>query len=253
MIFSVILNILVNVLLLLASAKLCGFVVSAYKIIAAIFLNSLFNIGCYFLGGEILGNNLLWIVLLLFLSVNTFGYRRDSILPSVIFVSMSILYDIAISGLISKKFWSILVLVACILLILFRGFQNGYKRYIPIEIHYRGVKESFVALHDTGNLLRDPLTGDSVLIVSCDIAEQLTGLTRQQLANPVETIQRQPISGLQLLPYTTVGQPHGFLLAMRFQNIKIGVKMRSGLVAFAPNNFFTGCKYQALTGGNVLC
>lgn len=252
-IISVLLNILVNVLLLLASAKLCDFPVRTRKLAVAVFLNALFGFGCFFLRGRALGYDFLWVILLTFLAINTYGFHGSSIRPAVIFISMSILYDIAVSGLIEQKVWSLLLLIACIVIILFRSFRGEYKRYVPVEIKYKGVKNAFVALYDTGNLLRDPLTGNSVLIVAGDIAEKLTGLTRQQLANPVETIQLQVIPGLQLLPYSTIGQPQGLLLAMRFHDIKIGQKKLSGLVAFAPEAFFSGCKYQALTGGKGSC
>lgn len=252
-VISVILNILVNVLLMLSSAKLCNFAIKKKKLLVAILLNALFGFGCFFIKKRALSYDLIWVSLLIFLAINTFGYHASSIQPAVIFISMSILYDIAISGLAVKKVWSLLLLGVCVLAVLFSNSHHRYKKYVPVEIKYKGIKNTFIALRDTGNLLKDPLTGKSVLIVSGGIAQQLTGLTAQQLQNPVDTIQLQLIPGLQLLSYSTIGQPQGLLLAMRFQEIKIGSRKASGLVAFAPDMFFNGCKYQALTGGTVLC
>lgn len=106
------------------------------------------------------------------------------------------------------------------------------------------------ALRDTGNTLRDPITGEQVLIVGCAAAEALTGLSAVQLRDPITTLCRQPIAGLRLIPYRAVGNADGILLAKRFPRIKIGGRAFSGLVAFAPEGL-EGSGYQALTGGYV--
>ena len=105
------------------------------------------------------------------------------------------------------------------------------------------------ALRDTGNTLKDPVTGADVLVVAQQVAEQITGLNSQQLSNPVESI--GVIPGLRLIPYRTVGQSGGMLLALRIQKVKIGKQWGSRLVAFAPNGLCADGRYQALTGGNI--
>jgi len=102
-------------------------------------------------------------------------------------------------------------------------------------------------LEDTGNCLRDPVTGASVLVVGAQAARLLTGLTQQQLRSPLTTLGTIP--GLRLIPYRTVGTGAGLLLAMRFQNVRIGSWQGSTLVAFAPEGLEMGHPYQALTGG----
>ncbi len=72
-----------------------------------------------------------------------------------------------------------------------------------------------IALRDTGNTLRDPLTGEQVLVAGADVGEKLLGLTAQQLRNPVETVAQSTLRGLRLIPYRGVGQPGGMLLAVR--------------------------------------
>ena len=44
-----------------------------------------------------------------------------------------------------------------------------------------GSRVSIVALRDSGNTLRDPVSGEQVLVVSGEVAEKLTGLTQEQL------------------------------------------------------------------------
>ena len=88
-----------------------------------------------------------------------------------------------------------------------------------------------------------------MLVLSGDVAQRLTGLTEQQLRAPLETLAQRPIPGLRLIPYRAVGQRGGMLLALRFEDVKIGSRRQSAVVAFAPEGIGKGSMYQALTGG----
>ena len=76
----------------------------------------------------------------------------------------------------------------------------------------------------------------------------MTGLTREQLKSPVETLAEGKISGLRLIPYHTVGGA-GMLLAKTFPDVKIGSRRQSAVVAFDTGNLGKSERYQALTGG----
>ena len=134
---------------------------------------------------------------------------------------------------------------------LFNGFSGkiGSKKMIPIELETNGKIVRCTALQDTGNTLKDPLTGEPVLVVASDIGQQLTGLTQEQLRNPVESVMLLP--GLRLIPYRAVGTRSGFLLAQKFSNVRVGTRRGSALVAFAPERLSMDGEYQALTGGIV--
>ena len=106
-----------------------------------------------------------------------------------------------------------------------------------------------IALKDTGNLLRDPLTGEQVLVAGADVGMKLLDLTEEQLRAPLETMASGVISGMRLIPYHAVGQPCGMLLAVRFCDAKIGKNVAQPLVAFAPDRIGQGAMYQMLTGG----
>ncbi len=139
------------------------------------------------------------------------------------------------------------VMVAMICVLCFRDSTS--QRYLSVELRYADVKLDITALADTGNTLRDPVTGEGVLIVSHKVAHQLTGLTRQQLVRPLETLTAQPIPGLRLIPYHCVGCDNGMLLALRLPGCKIGGKEKDLLVAFAPAGLGKEGSFQALAGG----
>ena len=104
-------------------------------------------------------------------------------------------------------------------------------------------------MRDSGNTLRDPITGEQVLVVSGSVGQRLTGLTEHQLRHPLETLAQRPIPGLRLIPYKAVGQTGGFLLGLRMEQVKVGQVVTDAVVAFTAEDFGRGEVYQALTGG----
>ena len=131
------------------------------------------------------------------------------------------------------------------------GGRVGGREYVPVELTYGEKTVSIVALRDSGNTLRDPVSGEQVLVVSGEVAERLTGLTQEQLRAPLKTLMCRPVPGLRLIPYRAVGQAGDMLLAMRFDGVKIGSRMQSAVVAFAAEGLGRGDVYQALTGGVI--
>ena len=129
------------------------------------------------------------------------------------------------------------------------GLRSGGRELLPIAVTYRGRTVRALALRDTGNTLRDPITGEQVLVIGPEDAKILTGLTDDQLQNPMETILRQRGLGLRLIPYHSVGQSGGMLLAKRMEQVQVDGWEGSAIVAFAPDRIGTGEVYQALTGG----
>ena len=131
------------------------------------------------------------------------------------------------------------------------GGRIGGQKYVPVEIYYGGQSVRLTALRDTGNGLRDPITGESVLVIGPEAAGKLTGLTEFQIKSPVETLKRQLLPGLRLIPYHSVGQPGGMLLGLRIKDVTVDGRRGAALVAFAPERIGGNEGYQALTGGVI--
>lgn len=123
------------------------------------------------------------------------------------------------------------------------------RAYVKVRLQYNYRDYEFCALLDTGNLLKDPVSGYPVLIVAADIAQEMTGLSIRQLRSPVDSIKELP--GARLIPYKTVGQSGAFLLGIYIPHLKIGSWQGRGVVAFSPELFGSKGTYQALTGGYV--
>ncbi len=111
------------------------------------------------------------------------------------------------------------------------------------------------ALVDTGNLLRDPLTGDPVLIAEGRAVARLFPRdcvpTEQELCHPAAALerlsQRWTSTRLRLVPYRAVGTERGLLLAVRVDEMEVdGVSRGSRLVAVTPGRL--GAAYHGLIG-----
>ena len=248
-----ILNFLVDFILLLGTNRLCGYVPRIkYCALAAAFGAGYAGI-CLLPGVSFLGNWLWRIVSLVIISVIAFGFSVSALRRGLVFVVLSMALGGVALGLGGNGFWHPILGALVVFLLCFAGFRDkiGSAQYLPVTICYGGRSMELTALQDTGNQLRDPLTGRSVLVIDGAQAQQLTGLTRQQLSCPVQTMLSAPIPGLRLIPYHTVGQPGGMLLALRIPQVQIGQWKGSSLVAFAPDRVCADGAYQGLTGGVV--
>lgn len=247
----ILLNFLVDYLLLLGTNRLCGHPPGWGRCAAAALVGGVYGGVCLCPGFYFLGNTLWRIVCLGGMSLIAFGFCIGAFRRGIVFVILCMALGGVATGMNTGGIWSVLASAVVVGGLCFLGFRQspGSTTYVPVIICYNGKKLHLTALCDTGNTLRDPITGRSVLVIGGDVAQKLTGLTRKQLESPVNTIQQQMISGLRLVPYCGVGNTGGFLLALRIPDVRIGNWSGNSLVAFAPNKLCTEGEYQALTGG----
>jgi len=244
-------NFLVDFFLLMGTNRLSGFPAQGWRCAGGALLGAVYSGACLLPGFRFLGNLLWRIVSLGLICAMTFGCNPSAWKRGGVFVLLSM----AMGGIaLSLGRGDVLSLVLCAVLCLLLsgisfGGRVGGREYVPLKITHHGSSTSLLALKDTGNTLRDPVTGEQVLILSSEIACRLTGLTEEQLRHPLETLALGRIPGLRLIPYRSVGNPGGFLLAKRFERVTIGEKTQSVLVAFAADGLGKGEIYQALTGG----
>lgn len=237
------LNFTVNYLLLLAAAGLCGHLPGLMRTALAAAIGGAYAGLCLLPGFAFFGSALWRLVSLGIMGMITFGIGADKLRCWAVFGLLSLALDGILSGTDGKG----MLLCACgicLLCLLLRGKWNG--GLVPVELSYDDRNVKLTALRDTGNLLRDPVSGSPVLVIGAEAACRLTGLTQQQLQTPLETIGTIP--GLRLIPYKTIGNG-GMLLALRIPKVRIGSWQGSRVVAFAPEGL--GGSYQALTGGTL--
>ena len=245
------LNFLVDFFLLLGTNRLAGFPSQFWRCGGAALLGALYSGACLLPGMGFLGNLLWRCVCLGLMGILAFGWNPAAGKRTGIFLLLTMAMGGAALCLGRGDFLSV-VLCALICLLLSAvsfGGKIGGREYVPLQISLNGRTVNLIALKDSGNSLRDPLTGEPVLVIGGDAAFRLTGLTEEQLRHPLETLASGPVSGLRLIPYHSIGNGGGFLLAKRFSEVTLGDVRKSALVAFAGEGLGKGECYQALTGG----
>lgn len=247
------LNFLVDFLLILGTNRLAGFPAGAGRAAVAAALGGIYGGACMVPGFRFLGSTLWRLVSLTLIAVLAFGWNRSALQRGAVFVLLSMALGGIALGLGNGTFWMLVLSAGAVWLLCRFSFRGslGAREYVPVQLRWEGKNLSLIALRDTGNTLRDPLTGEQVLVAGADVAQELVGLSEHQLLHPVETLASAVLPGLRLIPYRAVGQPCGMLLALRFPEGKIGKNTASPLVAFAPQVLGRGESYRMLTGGVV--
>lgn len=247
------LNFAVDLLLILGTNRLSGFPTGFFRAVGAASVGAVYAGACMVPRLYFLGSTFWRIVFLGLMGVVAFGLNRSAWKRTGIFVLLSMAMGGIALGLGGAEI-PMLILSALGVWLLSRicfGSRVGGREYVPVTVKSGEQTVSVIALKDTGNTLRDPITGEQVLVFGAEPAFRLLDLSGEQLRHPLETIMKYPDRGLRLIPYSSVGKPGGMLLAKRFEDVTIGEKRGGALVAFAPERLGAGEMYQALAGGCV--
>ncbi len=236
------LNFLVDLLLLLGVNRLAGHPAGLGRATAAAAMGGGYAGMCLVPGFRFLGSGLWRAVSLGLMSWTAFGAGRSGWSRGMLFVVLSM----ALGGLTmgaDSAGWEVTVCAVALWLLCRMGFRHPPgQKILQLELTYEGRTLRIPALVDTGNALRDPVTGTAVTVLSPGIGEKL-GLEGELLRDPVAHLR----PGVRLIPCgTALGG--GLLAAVRCQRVDIGGRAASPLVAFAREEFGNG-EYQALTGG----
>ena len=241
------LNFLVDFLLIMGTNRLTGRPVMAARASAGAALGSLYSGVCLLPGYRFLGGGLWRIVSLAAMSGIAFGWNRGSFKRGLFFVLLSMALGGMAIGLGKGRVWTVLICAVGLYLFcaIFAG-QVQKRKYSQMELRYGGKTWKITALQDTGNLLTDPVTGQSVTVVSGSIAREMLGLSEAALSDPVKAVSEA--AGLRLIPYRALGRSRGLLPAMMLEDVRLDGEPVGRLVAFS-NEISGEDGFEALTGG----
>lgn len=246
------LNFLVDLLLLTGANRLAGYPAGMGRAVSGAALGGIYGGVCLLPGFRFLGN-LLWRgVSLALMSLLAFGIGPGTLRRGILFSLLSMALGGFVLALGSGGTLSLVAAAAlvCAMCVLSSGAGAGAQRFASVQLSYGGKSVELKALHDTGNTLRDPVTGERVLIADPAVAGKLVGLDRKALLDPVQTLASGIPPGLRLIPYRSVGNPRGMLLGVRIRDARINGRAEALLVAFTPEELGQGA-FQGLIGGTV--
>lgn len=152
-----------------------------------------------------------------------------------------------------------------ILTLVFRGLGkiSAGSTMVKVSVEHKGKSTEFSALVDTGNTLRDPLTGGNVLVAEMEALRPLFSKSLQKVLennrddNVVEilknTSETEASFRFHLIPYTAVGVGNSLLLAFRPERVRIAGKYTKDVsIAVSPTRVSDGGIYSALVNGGVV-
>lgn len=124
---------------------------------------------------------------------------------------------------------SFAVCYAALTLVFRRAGAKSERETLTVKISFLGRNAEFTALRDTGNDLFDPITGESVLVVSKDVISALfpedaqNQLQRDDILSAFEELSGLPeLKGrLRILSFKSVGEQSGLMLCFRPDEIEI--------------------------------
>lgn len=246
----VLLNFFVDFLLLSGTNRLSGFPSDTVRCMAASVCGGIYGGACLIPGFHFLANIIWRIIFLCLIGLIAFGFTVSSFRRICLFVILSM----AMGGL------AVCMNRGNVLYLCFSGagiwglcrlaFREsvGSHIFVPLMLQHGSNSVSVVALRDSGNCLRDPISGDPVYLVGPEIAHKLVGLSIEQLKSPYSTIESRVVPGLRLIPYRSVGNDGAMLLGLRVDSVKIGNGKKRALIGFPSEGLGARGEYQALVG-----
>lgn len=276
------LNGALNYLMLLGSARLGGAPICRGRFLASAALGGLYAVACVLPGLLFLNGAPMKCLVFAAMVLCAFGWKRTSLKMGLLFLLLSFAFcgvvmvmlnvmGVSLMLLNGTAYYPVsgrvLVLTAAAVyllarLVFSRLAEHTGSELVPVELAVGERTVHLTALRDTGNTLKDPVTGRSVLVAEWETARGLlpapvaAELTAGQFESPADLLPRlsraAPGHQWRLIPYRTVGNAGGLLLAMRCDRIKVGkVWKKNGLVAFSPTGVSDGGPYTALIGGKA--
>lgn len=243
------LNFMVDLFLLLGTNRLFGSALRPLRCVSAALLGGVYAGMCLLPGFAFMGNTFWRMVSLCGVCMIAFGISKRAIKKGFLFIFLTMALGGIVTILGKGGFWQLALSAAGVFVICLIGFEKNLQgqKKVAVVLRKGDTVIHLTALQDTGNTLKDPVTGESILVVGEDVAAQLAGLSHKQLLSPIETMTQIP--GLRLVPYRSVGCSCGMMLAMNLDKVLIDGEAAGTLVAFAPQSIGTEGSYQALAGG----
>lgn len=249
----ILLNFAVNYGLLRASARLTGASPGLWRLGLGAGVGAVYAGLCVLPGLTFLSGNLWKVVFLGLMVMTAFGVGWQQMRQGVVVLCLSLAMGGALLCLGLGGLWNILlaVLVIGLLAVFFcSGAMTHAGQLVPVTISLGGKQVALTALRDSGNTLKDPFSGRSVLVAQADAASRLLPVEAGALSDPAGAMERLLALGhrCRLIPYRVLGG-EGMLLAVQCDRVTVNGKGAAPMVAFAPGQLSPQNTYQALTGG----
>ena len=258
----------VNYLLLLSAACLAGAPLQRGRFLLAAALGGLYAAASFVPALAFLRTAGMKAVLLAVMALTAFGARRQTVKLALLFAAISaalagaamlaaqllrldplllpngVFYPLRARAIL---FLAALCCGLCHLILSRVTAHSG--QLIPLTIRLGPHAVPLTALLDTGNTLKDPLTGEPVLVADAGVAARNAAALADPAGLFASLSEQYPSDRFRLIPYRAVGTASGLLLAVRCNVTGKSGRSEPKLVAFSPTPVSQTGEFDALIGG----
>lgn len=151
-----------------------------------------------------------------------------------------------------------------IIIISFKSIKNKLSKkdmLCNISIVFEEGKVDINAIIDTGNFLKDPLTGKPVVIVEKDVLKNAIPVNilenMEEIINGTKQIEEKYMSKIRLIPFCALGTENGLLLGIKPENFYINyqgkiVGNKKVIVGVYNKKLSRNNRYNALVGLDII-
>ncbi len=240
------------------AGKLAGIRLSQKRLLAGAGIGAiyglLFSRGSFWLGSWVWELAVSWLMLL----VITWGNERKKI-----FFSWLYFYGLAgtLAGIYSfffKKFgqpgWGLLLTLLLLGgVLLCSPYLQRNKLQQRISLSLNGQKISLQAWLDSGNCLREPLSGFPVVIVEYQAIKNILPVVLQDWLENSWSGEMESCTGLRLIPFRSLGQERGILPGLQVDWLEWnGIRTQKVVIGISEAALDTQGQYQALLNPRLI-
>ena len=268
-------NFLLNFIIIFSTSLITKSKTTLFKMVITSAFGSLFSISEYIYFGIKENEKFIFKFVLSIVMINmTFGFKKKKLLFNLVvfylvslsfgglsfatlffinsekiiikndmFLGISLLESIVIASIICFVF--ILVLIVCL-----KIYEKKKSELIEIEIINNGKTHKVMALYDTGNLLKEPITQKDVIIVE---KGELYDICDNNFLDSIKDILNGKWIGDEnsnykfcLIPFSSLGNENGILIGFKPDYIKVNIEEE-----IFKNEVFVGIYDGKLTNNNL--
>lgn len=241
--------------MLWAAGKLCGAAGRTARLAAAAALGAAYS--AFTVIGALPSSLPLKLCVSALMLITAYGGEKRLWRFALAFFCMSAVFaglTVALNAYTVRALLLSLCISAGICAVPFRFAARGGSAEVTIRTKAGEVK--LKAFKDTGNRLREPISGGEVIVSGEEslaplFAEQTQKLLRDSRGKSASQRLLELGAGFRLIPYRTVDTKEGLLLAFRPDEVIVDGKRREGVwAAISPTEISVGGDCSALIGGD---
>ncbi len=275
-----------NSIIIYATAIILKKEIKVLRILAGSIIGAVYACIYYISNMEIYSNTVLKIILslvIVYISFNSKGIKsffREVLIfyfTSFTFggVTFALLYFISPSGIIFENGTLVgiypmkMILIGglfgfFIIIISFKSIKNKFSKkdmLCNISLIFDKKRVDIKAIIDTGNFLKEPITGKPVIIVEKDVLKNAISVdiieNLEEIINGREIIDNEYISKIRLIPFSALGTENGLILGIKPENFYISYQgkiseNKNVIVGIYNKKLSKSNKYNALVGLDII-